>query len=182
MARPAPRVDLKSCIRSVPDFPKPGIMFRDITPLLKDPKGFAEAIRRMAAPYRKGDVDVVLGAESRGFIFGVAIAQVLGAGFVPIRKKGKLPAATTSATYSLEYGADTLQMHLDAVPPGARVLMVDDLLATGGTMAACCEMVQKVGGRIVGVEFLIELSFLNGRAKLAKYPVHTQIVYENELP
>jgi len=182
MARPAPRVDLKSCIRSVPDFPKPGIMFRDITPLLKDPKGFAEAIRRMAAPYKKGDVDVVLGAESRGFIFGVAIAQKLGAGFVPIRKKGKLPAATTSATYSLEYGTDTLQMHLDAVPPGARVLMVDDLLATGGTMAACCEMVEKVGGRIVGVEFLIELSFLNGRAKLAKYPVHTQIVYENELP
>jgi adenine phosphoribosyltransferase len=182
MARALPRLDLESCIRGIADFPKPGIMFRDITPLLKDPKGFAEAIRRMAAPYKKGDVDVVVGAESRGFLFGVAIAQALGAGFVPIRKKGKLPAATTCVTYSLEYGTDTLEMHLDAVAPGARVLMVDDLLATGGTMAAGCEMVEKVGGRIVGVEFLIELSFLNGRAKLAKYPVHTQIVYENELP
>jgi adenine phosphoribosyltransferase len=182
MARPAPKLDLKSCIRSVPDFPKPGIMFRDITPLLKDAKALPEAIRRMTAPYRRGEVDLVVGAESRGFIFGAAMAVALGAGFVPIRKKGKLPAATTRVTYSLEYGTDTLEMHTDAVAPGTRVLMVDDLLATGGTMAASCEMVEAVGGRIVGVEFLIELSFLSGRAKLAKYPVRSQIVYENELP
>jgi adenine phosphoribosyltransferase len=175
-------MNLKKTIRSIPDFPKPGIMFRDITPLLGDPAAFKESVRLMAAPYKKGDVDVVIGAESRGFIFAAGIALALGAGFVPIRKKGKLPAKTTSATYDLEYGTDTLEMHLDAVSPGTRVLMVDDLLATGGTMAACCEMVEKAGGRIVGVEFLIELSFLNGRAKLSKYPVRTQIVYENELP
>ena len=175
-------MDLKKTIRSIPDFPKPGIMFRDITPLLGDPAAFKESVRLMAAPYKKGDVDVVIGAESRGFIFAAGIALALGAGFVPIRKKGKLPAKTASATYDLEYGTDTLEMHLDAVSPGTRVLMVDDLLATGGTMAACCEMVEKAGGRIVGVEFLIELSFLNGRAKLSKYPVRTQIVYENELP
>ena len=181
MARAA-AIDLKSCIRSIPDFPKPGIMFRDITPLLRNPAAFKESVRLMAAPYKKGDVDVVIGAESRGFIFAAGIALALGAGFVPIRKKGKLPAKTTSATYDLEYGTDTLEMHLDAVSPGTRVLMVDDLLATGGTMAACCEMVETAGGRIVGVEFLIELSFLSGRAKLSKYPVRTQIVYENELP
>ena len=181
MARAA-AMDLKSCIRSIPGFPKPGIMFRDITPLLGDPAAFKESVRLMAAPYKKGDVDVVIGAESRGFIFAAGLALALGAGFVPIRKKGKLPAKTTSATYDLEYGTDTLEMHLDAVSPGTRVLMVDDLLATGGTMAACCEMVEKAGGRIVGVEFLIELSFLSGRAKLSKYPVRTQIVYENELP
>jgi len=175
-------MDLKKTIRSIPDFPKPGIMFRDITPLLGDPAAFKESVRLMAAPYKKGDVDVVIGAESRGFIFAAGIALALGAGFVPIRKKGKLPAKTASATYDLEYGTDTLEMHLDAVSPGTRVLMVDDLLATGGTMAACCEMVEKAGGRIVGVEFLIELSFLKGRAKLSKYPVRTQIVYENELP
>ena len=175
-------MNLKKTIRSIPDFPKPGIMFRDITPLLGDPAAFKESVRLMAAPYKKGDVDVVIGAESRGFIFAAGIALALGAGFVPIRKKGKLPAKTTSATYDLEYGTDTLEMHLDAVSPGTRVLMVDDLLATGGTMAACCEMVEKAGGRIVGVEFLIELSFLKGRAKLSKYPVRTQIVYENELP
>ena len=175
-------MDLKKTIRSIPDFPKPGIMFRDITPLLGDPAAFKESVRLMAAPYKKGDVDVVIGAESRGFIFAAGIALALGAGFVPIRKKGKLPAKTASATYDLEYGTDTLEMHLDAVSPGTRVLMVDDLLATGGTMAACCEMVEKAGGTIVGVEFLIELSFLKGRAKLSKYPVRTQIVYENELP
>jgi adenine phosphoribosyltransferase len=174
--------DLRRHIRGIPDFPKPGIMFRDITPLLKDAAAFQEAVRVMAEPYKKGGVDVVIGAESRGFIFAAGMALALGAGFVPIRKKGKLPAKTTSVTYSLEYGTDTLQMHTDAVTPGTRVLMVDDLLATGGTMAACCEMVEKAGGRILGVEFLIELAFLKGRDKLAKYPVRSQIVYENELP
>ena len=179
--RAAP-VDLKALIRSVPDFPKAGILFRDITPLLADAAAFKESVRRMAAPYRKGDVDLVIGAESRGFIFAAAVALALGAGFVPVRKKGKLPAATVSATYELEYGTDTLQMHTDALSPGARVVLVDDLLATGGTMAACCEMVGKAGGKILGVEFLIELSFLKGREKLRDYPVRTQIVYENELP
>jgi adenine phosphoribosyltransferase len=157
-------------------------MFRDITPLLRDAAAFKEAIRRMAGPYEKGGVDVVVGAESRGFIFGAAMALVLGAGFVPVRKKGKLPAKTTSATYDLEYGTDTLEMHTDAVTAGTRVLMVDDLLATGGTMAASCGMVQKAGGQIVGVEFLIELSFLHGREKLKAYPVRSEIVFENELP
>jgi adenine phosphoribosyltransferase len=175
-------MDLKAAIRSIPDFPKPGIMFRDITTLLADPAAFKEAVRRMAAPYKKGDVDVVVGAESRGFIFAAPIALALGAAMVPVRKKGKLPGKTASVTYALEYGTDTLEMHVDGMKPGARVLMVDDLLATGGTMAAACEMVTKAGGRIVGVEFLIELSFLPGRKKLADYPVRSQIVYENELP
>jgi len=182
MAAGAEGLDLKKCIRSIPDFPKPGIMFRDITPLLADPRAFREAVRRMAEPYKKGSVDVVIGAESRGFIFAAAMALVLEAGFVPIRKKGKLPFKTASVSYDLEYGTDTLQMHVDAVSPGTRVLMVDDLLATGGTMAACCEMVEKSGGRILGVEFLIELEFLKGREKLRQYPVRSQIVFDNELP
>jgi adenine phosphoribosyltransferase len=178
----ASRADLRQYIRSIPDFPKPGIMFRDITPLLRDAKAFKEAIRRMARPYKKGEVDVVVGAESRGFIFGAAIALAIGAGFVPVRKKGKLPHRTTSVTYDLEYGTDTLEMHTDAVTAGTRVLMVDDLLATGGTMAASCEMIRKAGGNILGVEFLIELAFLKGRDRLAGHPVRSQIVFENELP
>jgi adenine phosphoribosyltransferase len=175
-------LDLRSRIRSIADFPKPGIMFRDITPLLADAAAFKESVRVMAAPYERGSVDVVLGAESRGFIFAAGIALVLGAGFVPIRKKGKLPGKTTSVSYGLEYGTDTLQMHEDAIRPGMKVLMVDDLLATGGTMAACCEMVERAGGKIVGIEFLIELSFIHGRDKLAKYPVRSQIVYADENP
>ena len=182
MTSPAAPKDLRAYIRSIPDFPKPGIMFRDITPLLRDAAAFKEAIRRMAGPYTNGGVDVVVGAESRGFIFGAAMALVLDAGFVPVRKKRKLPAKTTSVTYDLEYGTDTLEMHTDAVTAGARVLMVDDLLATGGTMAASCDMVQKAGGQIVGVEFLIELSFLHGREKLKPHPVRSEIVFENELP
>jgi adenine phosphoribosyltransferase len=178
---PAARLDLRSHIRSVPNFPKPGILFFDITTLLQDAAAFKESVRLMAAPYKKGSVDVVVGAESRGFIFAAGIALALGAGFVPIRKKGKLPGKTTSVSYALEYGTDTLEMHADAVKPGARVLMVDDLLATGGTMAACCEMIEKAGGRIVGVEFLVELTFLKGRDKLAKYPIRSQVVYESEL-
>ena len=182
MAGRTPPVDLKKCIRSIADFPKPGIMFRDITPLLRDPAAFREAVRRMCEPHEKGSVDVVVGAESRGFIFAGAMALELGAGFVPVRKKGKLPFKTTSATYDLEYGTDTLQMHTDAISGGTRVLMVDDLLATGGTMAACCRMVEEAGGRIVGIEFLIELGFLKGRDKLAAYPLRSQIVFDNELP
>jgi adenine phosphoribosyltransferase len=181
MTRPA-GLDLRSHIRSIADFPKPGIMFRDITPLLAHAAAFKESVQVMAAPYAGSGVDVVVGAESRGFIFAAAMAIELDAGFVTIRKKGKLPGKTSSVSYGLEYGTDTLQMHEDAIRPGAKVLMVDDLLATGGTMAACCEMIEKAGGKIVGVEFLIELSFLKGRDKLAKYPTRSQIVYENELP
>ncbi len=173
-------VDLASYIRSIPDFPKPGILFRDITPLLLAHRAFDEALRRMAEPYKPGEVDVVVGAEARGFIFAAPLALRLEAGFAPIRKKGKLPAETLRATYELEYGTDTVEMHTDAIRPGDRVLLVDDLLATGGTMAASCEMVERAGGRIVGVEFLIELAFLGGRQRLAKYPVRAQIVYESE--
>ena len=178
----APGLDLRSKIRSIPDFPKAGIMFRDITPLLEDPTALREAVRRMAEPYQETTVDVVVGAESRGFIFGTGVALALGAGFVPVRKKGKLPAETVAVTYDLEYGTDTIEMHADAIRPEMRVLMVDDLLATGGTMAACCEMVEKAAGRIVGVEFLIELSFLAGRKRLEGYPVRSQIVYTSEEP
>jgi len=180
MTENAPGQDLRSYIRSIPDFPKPGIMFRDITPLLEDPAALREAVRRMAEPYGPSAVNVVVGAESRGFIFGTGVALALDAGFVPVRKKGKLPARTLEVTYELEYGTDTIQMHADAIGPEMRVLMVDDLLATGGTMAACCEMVEKAGGRIVGVEFLIELSFLNGRQCLGGYPIRSQIVYDSE--
>lgn len=172
--------DLRQYIRSIPDFPKPGIMFRDITPLLLAPEAMRAAVEAMAGPYEPHDVDVVIGAEARGFIFGTAIALALDAGFIPIRKPGKLPAETASLTYQLEYGTDTLEMHRDAVSEGTKVLAVDDLLATGGTMAACLEMVERAGGEIVGVEFLIELGFLDGRDKLQGYPVRSQIVYDSE--
>jgi adenine phosphoribosyltransferase len=177
---PTQPLDLRSFIRSVPDFPKDGVMFRDITPLLLNPEAFREALRRMREPYDAADVDLVIGAESRGFIFGAPLALDLDAGFVPIRKMGKLPAEIVSVTYDLEYGTDTIEMHTDAVHEGTRVLMVDDLLATGGTMAASCKMVEEAGGEIVGVEFLIELAFLNGRAKLEDYSVRSQIVYDDE--
>lgn len=182
MTPPSPPPDLRAYIRSIPDFPKAGVMFRDITPLLLNPAAFDEALRCMAEPYAEGDVDLIVGAESRGFIFAAPLALRLGAGFVPVRKKGKLPADTLSVTYDLEYGTDTVEMHTDAVRQGSRVLMVDDLLATGGTMAASCKMVEEAGGKIVGVEFLIELAFLNGRARLKDYPVRSQIVYDDESP
>jgi adenine phosphoribosyltransferase len=168
---PAAPLDLRSCIRSIPDFPKPGIMFRDITPLLRDPAAFAESIRVMAAPYKKGTVDVVVGAESRGFIFAAGIALALGAGFVPIRKKGKLPAKTTSVSYALEYGTDTLEMHDDAVGPGDRVLIIDDVLATGGTAGAKAALVAGAGAEVAGFAFLMELDFLHGREKLGDLPI-----------
>jgi len=169
-------MQLNDFIRDIPDWPKPGIVFKDITPLLKDPTAMAEAVQRMAAPYRDQRIDIVTGAESRGFIFGIAVAQALSAGFVPLRKPGKLPAKTISAEYDLEYGSATLAMHVDAIAKGQRVLMVDDLLATGGTMAASCQLVQKVGGRIAGICVLIELTFLHGREKLTSYgPVHSII-------
>ena len=172
--------DLHALIRDVPDFPKPGIIFKDITPLLASPNGLAMAVELLANPFRGQQIEAVVGAESRGFIFGTAIAQALSCGFVPVRKPGKLPAAKLSLTYDLEYGKDTLEIHQDAIRPGARCLMVDDLLATGGTMKACCDMVEKLGGNIVGIAVLIELSFLNGRERFSKYHLHSAIQYTGE--
>jgi adenine phosphoribosyltransferase len=168
---------LKKMIREVPDWPKKGILFYDITTLLKDPTGLHELIDGLAANYTASPVDVVLGVEARGFIFAPAIAYRLGAGFVPVRKAGKLPSETASVSYALEYGSDTLEIHKDAIQPGQRVLIVDDLLATGGTAAACVELVNGLGGQVVGVAFAIELLFLNGRKKLEGLDVFSLIEY-----
>ncbi len=170
---------LKQFIRAVPDFPKPGIVFKDFTPLLRDPAALALAVELMANPYRGKGVDLVIGAESRGFIFGIALAQALSAGFVPVRKPGKLPAKKRSMSYDLEYGSDTLEIHDDAIAPGQRVLLVDDLLATGGTMQACCQMVRAMQANIVGITVLIELVFLNGRDRLREFgDAHSVLKYE----
>ena len=171
------RIALVRYIRDIPDFPRPGILFRDITPLLADPQAFPAAIDALCEPFDEAAVEYVAAVEARGFIFGAAAAARLRAGFVPIRKKGKLPCQTESATYELEYGIDTLEMHRDALRPGARVLMVDDLLATGGTMQAACQLVEKVGGQVVGITCLIELQALHGRERLAGYDVHAVIAY-----
>lgn len=169
---------LKSLIREVPDFPKPGIVFKDFTPLLRDPAGLALAVELMANPYRGKAVDLVIGAESRGFIFGIALAQALSAGFVPVRKPGKLPSRKLSMSYDLEYGSDTMEIHEDAILPGQRVLLVDDLLATGGTMKACCDMVRSMNADIVGITVLIELVFLRGADRLADFAsVHSVLKY-----
>ena len=173
-------IDLRKLIRMVPDFPKPDILFRDITPLLIDPVGLDQAVAQLAEPYRDRQVDLVVGIESRGFIPGAAVARELGAGFVPIRKPGKLPAATVKESYELEYGTDTIEIHKDAITAGQRILMVDDLLATGGTMAAGCRLVRQLSGEIIGVAFLIELSLLNGRAKLSEYEIYSLIVDQGE--
>ena len=170
-------IQLVEYIRDILDFPKPGILFRDITPLLGNSEALSEAIAALAAPYLDKQIDYVASVEARGFIFGSAIAKAIGAGFVPIRKPGKLPGEIESVSYDLEYGTDTLQVHKDAVEPGSRVIMVDDLLATGGTMAAGCKLVRKLGAEIVGLSFLIELSDLNGREKLGDYPIFTVISY-----
>src|SRR6478735_1459233 len=169
---------LKKLIRDIPDFPKPGVMFRDITPLLADPSGLALSIELMANPFRGKNIDLVVGAESRGFIFGTAVACCLSAGFVIVRKPGKLPHKKVSKTYDLEYGKDTLEMHADAIVRGQRVLIVDDVLATGGTMKACCDLVEQLGGNIVGVAALIELKGLRGRDKLSKYDIHSVVEYD----
>lgn len=176
----APTDNLQSLIRNIPNFPKPGIVFRDITPLLADAEGLDLAISAMAEPFKNKKIDLVVGAESRGFIFGAAIARELHCGFVPVRKPKKLPAPTITEEYDLEYGKDRLEMHIDAIIPRHRVLMVDDLLATGGTMSACCRMVEKLGGQIIGVSFLIELAFLKGRDALKPYDCQTLIVYDQE--
>jgi adenine phosphoribosyltransferase len=170
-------IDLEAYIRSIPDWPKKGILFRDITPLLADPKAFSAAVDALCAGFGEAGVEYVAAVEARGFIFGAAVAEKLGAGFVPIRKKGKLPFKTESVTYELEYGTDTLEVHSDAVGEAAKVLMIDDLLATGGTMAAACKLVEKIGGQIVGIAFLIELSELAGREKLGDYRINTVLSY-----
>ncbi len=169
---------LKQKIRSIPDFPKPGILFYDVTTLLRDPVGFREAIDAMCAPYTKGSIDLVVGIESRGFILGAAMADRLGAGFVPVRKLGKLPGKTIRESYSLEYGTDSLEVHDDAIEKGQRVLIVDDLLATGGTAAAVTKLVKKLGGQIAGLAFLVELGFLPGRKKLEGENLHVVLHYE----
>jgi len=169
---------LKALIKDVPDFPKPGIMFKDFTPLLADPRGLALAVELMANPYRGMGVNIVVGAESRGFIFGTAIAQALSAGFVPVRKPKKLPRAVHGVDYALEYGTDRLEMHSDAVHTGSKVLVVDDLLATGGTLSACCDLVRKTGAQIAGITVLIELEALHGRERVREFgQVHSVLKY-----
>ena len=168
---------LKKYIRTIPDFPKQGILFRDITTLLKDKKAFKKAIDSLSQAIKAKKIDYVVAVESRGFIFGAALAYKLGAGFVPVRKKGKLPAETVSADYSLEYGTDSLEIHKDAIKENSEILIVDDLLATGGTVAAVCQLAQKVKAKIVGIIFLIELCDLKGRDKLKGYPVFSLIQY-----
>jgi adenine phosphoribosyltransferase len=171
--------DLRGYVRDIPDFPTPGILFRDITPLLLNPEALDAAVSALASPLAQERVDFVVAAEARGFILGAALARELGAGFVPARKPGKLPGETITAEYALEYGIDALEVHADALAGGARVLVHDDLLATGGTAGALCDLVEELGGEIVGCSFLIELSALGGRCRLqaSAHPVHTLITY-----
>src|SRR6186713_682709 len=168
---------LKARIRNVPDFPKPGILFYDVTTLLRDPEGFKIAIDSMAAPHVGQGIDAVVGIESRGFILGAAVAERIGAGFVPVRKPGKLPAKAIKETYDLEYGKDALEIHEDAVRPGQRILIVDDVLATGGTAAAAVQLIRKLGGQLHGLAFLIELLFLSGKEKIAAENVYSVLKY-----
>ncbi|QDT39652.1 adenine phosphoribosyltransferase [Stratiformator vulcanicus] len=170
-------VDLKSYIQDVPDFPKPGILFKDITPLLSAPEAFGAAIDRFAAHFGEKDITAIIAAEARGFIFAAPLALRLGARFVPVRKPGKLPRDTHSFTYELEYGEDTLEMHTDAVQPGDKILLVDDLLATGGTVKACVSIAEQTGASIAGCAFLIELGFLDGRKGLDQYDICSLITY-----
>jgi adenine phosphoribosyltransferase len=170
-------IDLKSKIRHVPDFPKPGILFYDVTTLLREPVGFRASIDSVSAPFRDRGITLVVGIESRGFILGSAVADRIGAGFVPVRKLGKLPSDCVRATYELEYGTDSLEMHRDAIDQDQRVLIVDDLLATGGTARATVDLVKQIGGVVEGVAFLIELVALNGREKLAGENIHAVLQY-----
>ena len=169
---------LKKLVRTVPDFPKPGILFYDITTVLKDKTGFAKLIDMLAAHYIKEKVDLVLGIEARGFIFGPALAYRLNAGFVPVRKPGKLPAPTAKVSYELEYGSNSLEIHKDAIEKGQRVLIVDDLLATGGTAVATAQLAEGLGGQIAGLAFVVELDFLKGREKLSRYDVFSLLHYD----
>jgi adenine phosphoribosyltransferase len=171
--------DLKKLIREVPDYPKPGIRFYDLTTLLKDKRGFHSLIDQLCGHYEGRTIDIVAGIEARGFIFAPALAYRLNAGFVPVRKPKKLPAKTTSISYSLEYGTDSLEIHEDAVKPGQRVIICDDLLATGGTAAATAKLIEKLGGIVEGAAFAVELTFLNGRRKLSNLDVFSLIQYDN---
>ena len=173
-------IDLKSKIRTIPDFPKKGIMFKDITPLLRDGKAFSQAIKEILKHFQNKRIDAVASAESRGFIFGAAIAYELNVGFVPLRKPGKLPHKTLKQEFITEYSTDAFEIHADAIRKGENVLLVDDLLATGGTAKAAVDLIEKLGGKVVGVAFLIELSFLGGREKLKGYDVLSLIEYEQE--
>lgn len=170
---------LKEKIRHVPDFPKPGIVFYDITTLLRDPRGLKEALDGLSEPFRDEQIDVVVGIESRGFILGAAVADRLRTGFVPMRKPGKLPARTITQSYDLEYGSDALEIHDDAIELGQRVLIVDDLLATGGTARAAVDLVKKAGGEVAALAFLVELQFLNGRARLGDAPLFVALQYSS---
>jgi adenine phosphoribosyltransferase len=172
--------EIAAAIRSVPGFPKPGIVFRDITTLLKDPRRFADAVDGLLSPFADIGVDKVASVEARGFIFGAALALRLNAGFIPIRKPGKLPAEVLRREYALEYGSDAVEIHRDAISKGDRILVHDDLLATGGTIEAACGLIEDLGGTIVGVSFLVELTFLGGRQRLGRYPVHSLVRYNSE--
>ena len=178
MSRPRPTTtEIERAIRNIPDFPKPGIQFKDITPVLADARLFSGAIELLTERFKPGSVDAVVGIDARGFIFAAAAAVRLNAGFVPVRKKGKLPYQTHEQDYALEYGSATIAIHVDALKPGGRVLLIDDLLATGGTAAAAAALVQRLGGKILEIGFLIELTFLNGRNKLKGYPVRSLVTY-----
>ena len=170
-------MDLKAQIREIPDFPKPGILFYDITTLLKEPDAYREAIDLMTAPFADSKVDIVVGMESRGFIFSAPMAYQLGAGLAPVRKLGKLPAETIEVEYALEYGTATLEIHRDAITSGQRVLIVDDLLATGGTVMGTIELVQRLGGEVAGLSFMVELSALRGRERLGQFAIHALLTY-----
>ncbi|HHW73481.1 MAG TPA: adenine phosphoribosyltransferase [Firmicutes bacterium] len=172
-------MDLKDKIRVIPDFPQPGISFKDITTLLKDAEAFREAIKRLAAHFAGKQVDMIVGVESRGFLLGAPLAYEMGLGFTLIRKPGKLPGEVISVEYDLEYGKDGLEIHADAFPPGTRVLIVDDVMATGGTISAAIELTKKLGGQVVGLAFLIELNYLGGREKLADYDIAALVQYDD---
>jgi adenine phosphoribosyltransferase len=169
---------IRAAIRDIPDFPKPGVLFKDITPILGDPALFAEVIDELSARYQPMQIDKIAAMESRGFIFGAPLAQKIGAGFVPLRKFGKLPHTTVAETFNLEYGTETLEVHTDAIAPGERVLIIDDLLATGGTAEAAVRLVKRIGGDVVEIAFVVELAFLDGRKRLSGIPVYSMVVFE----
>ena len=173
------RTDLKTLIRDVPGFPKPGIVFKDITTLLQEGRWLRDVVDRIAEQYRSRQVDVVAAVDARGFIVGSAVAYSLGAGLIPIRKKGKLPWKTHGTSYALEYGTDTLEMHQDSIKKGEKIIIVDDVLATGGTISAAAKLIKRIGGKIVGIAILIEIKKLNGRKRIKHYPLHSLISYEN---
>ena len=169
---------IRAAIRDVPDFPKPGILFKDITPILNDPVLFAGVIEGLSQRYQSMRIDKIAAMESRGFIFGAPLAEKIGVGFVPLRKFGKLPHTTVAETFNLEYGTETLEVHTDAIQPGERVLIIDDLLATGGTAEAAIRLIRRIGGDVVEMAFVVELAFLNGRGRLAGIPVYSMVVFE----